>query len=74
MQAEVSIGVVDASIYAIQGELAPDIRKAFYGSIWNQIMTNYSFRGYYGGADKEAGDSDVRRIFRIQPLGACSYD
>lgn len=64
VQAEVSIGVVDASIYAIQGELAPDIRKAFYGSIWNQIMTNYSFpRWYYGGADKEAGDSDVRRDF-----------
>lgn len=64
VQAEVSLGVVDASIYAIQRELAPDIRKVFYGSIWNQTVTNYSFpRWYYGGADKEAGDSDVRKEF-----------
>jgi uncharacterized protein YfaS (alpha-2-macroglobulin family) len=55
---------VDASIYAIQRELATDIRKAFYGSIWNRTITNYSFpRWYYGGADKEADDSDVRKDF-----------
>ena len=64
VRAEVSVGIVDASIYAIQTELAPDIRKAFYGSIWNRTITNYSFpRWYYGGADKEAGDSDVRKDF-----------
>ncbi len=64
VQAEVSLGVVDASIYAIQRELATDIRKAFYGSIWNRTITNYSFpRWYYGGADKEADDSDVRKDF-----------
>jgi len=64
VQAEVSLGVVDASIYAIQRELMPDIRKAFYGSIWNRTITNYSFpRWYYGGADKEADASDVRKDF-----------
>ncbi len=64
VRAEVSLGVVDASIYAVQPEIAPDIRKAFYGSIWNRVTTNYSFpQWYYGGADKEGGTSDVRREF-----------
>ncbi|MEW6228312.1 MAG: VanW family protein [Bacillota bacterium] len=64
VQAEVSLGVVDASIYAVQKEIAPDIKKAFYGSVWNRVITNYSFpEWYYGGADKEGGSSDVRKKF-----------
>ncbi|MGE5594200.1 MAG: VanW family protein [Betaproteobacteria bacterium] len=65
VQSEVSLGVVDASIYALQPEIAPDMKKAFYGSIWNRVVTNYSFpEWYYGGADKEAGPGDVRKEFR----------
>ena len=64
VQSEVSLGVVDASIYAIQPEMAPDIKKAFYGSIWNRVVTSYSFpEWYYGGADKVGGSADVRRKF-----------
>ncbi|HHY31544.1 MAG TPA: hypothetical protein GX515_00770 [Firmicutes bacterium] len=65
VQSEVSLGVVDASIYALQPEIAPDIKKAFYGSVWNRVVTNYSFpEWYYGGADKEAGSEDVRKEFQ----------
>ncbi|MGE5587837.1 MAG: VanW family protein [Clostridia bacterium] len=64
VQSEVSLGVVDASIYAISPEMAPDIKKAFYGSIWNRVVTNYSFpEWYYGGADKDAGSAEVRKDF-----------
>ncbi|MBC7082709.1 MAG: VanW family protein [Firmicutes bacterium] len=64
VQSEVSLGVVDASIYAIQPEMAPDIEKAFYGSIWNRVVTNYSFpEWYYGGADKGGASADVRKKF-----------
>ena len=64
VQAELSLGVVDASIYAVQKELAPDIRKAFYGSVWNMTVTNYSFpQWYFGGADKEGDASEIRKDF-----------
>ncbi|MDQ3804645.1 MAG: MG2 domain-containing protein [Acidobacteriota bacterium] len=50
--AEVSLGVVDESIYQISGELVEDIRRAFYGRRYNQVSTsfsvNYHFSGYAG--------------------------
>ncbi|MCR4402569.1 MAG: VanW family protein [Firmicutes bacterium] len=64
VQSEVSLGVVDASIYAISPEIAPDIKKVFYGSIWNRVVTNYSFpEWYYGGADKDGGSAEIRKDF-----------
>jgi uncharacterized protein YfaS (alpha-2-macroglobulin family) len=50
--AEVSLGVVDESIYEIAGESAYDIRRHFYGPRANRVQTyfsvNYYFTGYAG--------------------------
>jgi uncharacterized protein YfaS (alpha-2-macroglobulin family) len=50
--AEVSLGVVDESIYSIAPESVEDIRRTFYGQRYNQVSTsfaiNYSFTGYAG--------------------------
>lgn len=44
VQGEVSLGLVDASVYYIQGEYAPDIRKFFYGDKKPQnVRTQASF-------------------------------
>lgn len=41
---EIALGLTDASVYYIQSELAPDIRKFFYGDKkYNGIQTNTSF-------------------------------
>ncbi|MGH9902174.1 MAG: alpha-2-macroglobulin family protein, partial [Pyrinomonadaceae bacterium] len=50
--AEVSLGVVDESIYSIAPESVEDIRRTFYGRRYNEVQTsfaiNYSFTGYAG--------------------------
>jgi hypothetical protein len=50
--AEVSLGIVDESIYSIRPDSAGDIREEFYGRRYNQVSTsfsiNYSFTGYAG--------------------------
>jgi alpha-2-macroglobulin len=50
--AEVSVGVVDESIYSIAPDNAADIRKEFYGTRYNSVSTsvstNYYFTGYAG--------------------------
>ena len=49
--AEVSIGVVDDSIYAIEPDTTPNIRTYYYGRRRNLIRTNYSIpREYPGGS------------------------
>jgi len=40
--AEISLGVIDESIYAIHKENAKDIRKAFYSSQYNYIYTTFN--------------------------------
>lgn len=40
--AEVSLGVIDESIYAIHKENAKDIRKAFYSAQYNYIYTTFN--------------------------------
>lgn len=63
--AEVSVGVVDAAIYAISPELAPDIRKFFYGPKPNRVLTSHSFpRLYDAAAAKDKKEEDIRRDFR----------
>jgi uncharacterized protein YfaS (alpha-2-macroglobulin family) len=53
--AEVSLGVVDESIYSVSPDQSGDIRKKFYGRRYNQIQTqfsvSYTFSGY--SADKQ---------------------
>ncbi len=49
---EVSLGVVDEAIYSIRPDTAGDIRRAFYGTRYSRVSTNfsssYSFTGYSG--------------------------
>lgn len=51
--AEVSLCIVDESIYAIKKETTPDIRKFFYGKRWNQVDTQYSYDFYFSGYSVE---------------------
>lgn len=50
--AEVSLGVVDESIYSIAPETVDDIRRDFYGQRYSEVTTtfsiNYNFTGYAG--------------------------
>jgi uncharacterized protein YfaS (alpha-2-macroglobulin family) len=50
--AEVSVGVVDESIYSIMPENVGSIRRSFYGREYNQVQTrlavNFTFKGYSG--------------------------
>jgi alpha-2-macroglobulin len=60
---ELSLGVVDESIYAIRPEAAPDIRKFFYKKRDNLVSTINSFpEEYSGGPDKM--EPQVRKDFR----------
>jgi uncharacterized protein YfaS (alpha-2-macroglobulin family) len=49
---EISLGVVDEAIYSIRPDSSGDIRRAFYGTRYNKVSTNfssaYSFTGYSG--------------------------
>src|SRR5947209_10815277 len=50
--AEVSLGIVDESIYSIQPESAGNIKREFYGKRFDEIQTSlaihYTFTGYAG--------------------------
>jgi alpha-2-macroglobulin len=50
--AEVSLGVVDEAIYSVSPDYSGSIRRHFYGTRYNSVMThlsvNYSFIGYAG--------------------------
>lgn len=64
VSAEVSLGIVDESIYAIMEDRTPEIKKFFYGPRENMVSTSYSFPDYYlGGADKDGSESKVRKNF-----------
>jgi uncharacterized protein YfaS (alpha-2-macroglobulin family) len=47
--AEVSLGVVDASIYAIAQDSTPEIHDFFYGGQPVQVNTDFSFAAQYSG-------------------------
>jgi uncharacterized protein YfaS (alpha-2-macroglobulin family) len=47
--AEVSLGVVDASIYAIQPDNAPNMESFFYGGQEVRVQTSFSFAAQYSG-------------------------
>jgi hypothetical protein len=47
--AEVSLGVVDESIYQIAPESAGDIRRDFYGQRYNTVQTSFSVNYYFSG-------------------------
>ena len=49
---EVSLGIVDEAIYSVRPDTSGDIRRAFYGTRYSSVSTNfsnsYSFTGYSG--------------------------
>jgi uncharacterized protein YfaS (alpha-2-macroglobulin family) len=47
--AEVSLGVVDESIYSIAPESAEDIRRVFYGQRYSSVQTSFSVNYYFSG-------------------------
>lgn len=62
---ELSLGVVDESIYSIRAENAPDIRKTFYSQRQNKVNTCCSFpETYSGGPDKTADEPKLRKNFK----------
>jgi uncharacterized protein YfaS (alpha-2-macroglobulin family) len=54
--AEVSLGVVDESIYQIASESNEDIRRHFYGRRSDSVQTNFSVSYYFSGY---AGDKKI---------------
>jgi uncharacterized protein YfaS (alpha-2-macroglobulin family) len=62
--AEVSLGVVDESIYQIAPEAGQDIRRAFYGRRYNRVSTDFSIHYYFSGY---AGKEAVRLAGRRRP-------
>ncbi len=65
--AEVSLGVVDESIYSIAPESVGDIRRTFYDRRYNQVQTsfsvNYYFIGYAGKKVINLAAKSKRRQF-----------
>jgi uncharacterized protein YfaS (alpha-2-macroglobulin family) len=47
--AEVALGVVDASIYALQVDSTPDLFSTFYGAQEVRVETDFSFSAQYSG-------------------------
>lgn len=55
VQTELSLGVVDASLFYIQEETRGDIRKFFYGATRPRNVhttSSFAFRGWYEGHDR----------------------
>jgi uncharacterized protein YfaS (alpha-2-macroglobulin family) len=54
---EVSLGVVDEAVYSVRPDTTGDIRRAFYGTRYNRVETQfstaYSFTGYSGAKRME---------------------
>jgi hypothetical protein len=65
--AEVSLGVVDESIYSVKPEQAVDIFKGFYGHRYNQVQTNFAVSYYFSGSsgDDAVDLSKNRRAFQL---------
>jgi uncharacterized protein YfaS (alpha-2-macroglobulin family) len=62
--ADLSVGVVDESIYAIQPDTT-NIKKGFYPMRSDNVRTNYSFEEIYlDGGDKAGGNIPVRTDFK----------
>jgi uncharacterized protein YfaS (alpha-2-macroglobulin family) len=62
--ANVSFGVVDEAIYALQEDDASALRRAFYPTNPNSVQTNYSFEPLYlGDVNKAEPNIEARRKF-----------
>lgn len=57
---EVSLGIVDDSIYALQPEFAPDIRKHFVHKRWYEVATSCSLYYWDWGRASDTKDDEER--------------
>jgi len=63
LQAELSFGVVDESIYLVREDYTPDIKTFFYEKRANKVQTDYTFtQNYSAGGDKI--QPRIRKDFR----------
>jgi alpha-2-macroglobulin len=62
--AEVSLGLVDESVYAIRPDDTPDIVKTFYPKRANQVETICSFPETYSGGPDKTNEPRMRKDFR----------
>ena len=63
VSAELSLGVVDESIYALKAD-ATNIKEFFWGNRPNRVSSNYSFSGYYSGGIEKEDQKMLRRNFK----------
>jgi uncharacterized protein YfaS (alpha-2-macroglobulin family) len=63
VSAEVSLGVVDESLYALRKDTT-DIKDYFWGPRSNRVATNYSFSGYFSGGIGKEDKNLLRRNFK----------
>lgn len=64
VSADVSLGVVDESIYALAQD-STNIVKSFYPRRFNRVSTHYSFPDIYlDGGDKATTEIQIRRKFK----------
>ena len=61
--AELSLGVVDESLYALKAD-ATNIKQFFWGPRPNRVTGNYSFSGYYSGGIEKEDQNQLRRNFK----------
>lgn len=62
--AELSLGVVDAAIYALAPDATEKIDGFFYGEEPSYVRTEYSFAPDYSGGRSKEDDPRVRRNFK----------
>ncbi len=64
---EVSLGLVDEAIYSIRPDTSGDIRRAFYGTRYTRVSTNFAaafqFTGYSG--DKKLDLAQNKRSYQL---------
>ncbi|HKX12904.1 MAG TPA: alpha-2-macroglobulin family protein, partial [bacterium] len=61
--AELSLGVVDESLYALKAD-STNIKQFFWGPRPNRVMGNYSFSGWYSGGIEKEDQNQLRRNFK----------
>lgn len=61
---ELSMGLVDESIYAIRADATPDIRKFFYEQRPNAVVTMCTFPEQYSGGPDKVADVRIRKDFK----------
>ena len=74
VSAEVSLGVVDEAIYAVQPDLVRPPEKIFYAKQWNKVFTQFStsywFVGYSGTQKWNSPACDRPRVLRTSRIPA----